>query len=248
MVKGSIMNADGFELAYFDRPGSEPALLFLPGFNSVMTGEKAEFLDELCAKSGSRCVRFDYRGHGVSSGELERGGMEQWFADAACIYDSLGLNDVVLGGSSMGGWVAFLLALSIGRRVRGIVAIGAAVDFTRYVAEELSEKQKTELEQDGITFRPSRYGDGPYPLTARMLLEGENNLVLGKGHELPCPLQLFHGMVDPDLPWGRALEIAQGIDAERIEITLIVDGDHRLSRPEDLNAIGGAVTRMLGVQ
>ena len=245
MNVGSVLSPQGLELAYRDRPGKAPAVVFLPGFNSAMTGGKAGYLDELCARAGHRCVRFDYRGHGDSGGQLEDGSVQQWYADASFIYDHLALDEVVLVGSSMGTWIALLLARRIGVKVRGLVGIAGAVDFTAHARDRLSPEQAAELAEVGITYRPSRYGDGPYPLTERMLEEGNAQRILGTGLELACPVHLFHGMNDPDLPWEHVLEIANGITASSLEITLVSDGDHRLSRPRDLETVGLVVGRML---
>ncbi len=243
--EGSVLSPDGFELAFGEQAGAAPAVMFLPGFNSVMTGSKATYLERWCARVGHRYVRFDYRGHGASGGRLEDGGVEQWYRDAAFIYEHLDLNEVVLVGASMGGWIALLLARHLGQKLRGVVGIGAAVDFTLGAKERLTPEQAQALARTGITYRPSRYGDGPYPLTARMLEEGNRHCLLGKGLTLPCPLHLFHGLDDPDLPWAHALEIARGIEAVRLEVTLVAQGDHRLSRPADLDAVGVSVGRML---
>jgi pimeloyl-ACP methyl ester carboxylesterase len=237
--------APGVRLAYVDRGGRDPAVVFLPGFNSVMTGRKASYLDGLCARLGHRCVRFDYRGHGESSGRIEDGGVDQWRQDAQAVIAHCRLTDVVLVGASMGGWIMLLLARSLGRRVKGVVGIAAAADFTRSVVARLSPDQREELARDGITYRPSRYGDGPYPLTRRMLEEGERNRVLGSGLDLRCPLHLFHGLDDPDLPWQTGLDILGGLDAAEARLTLIAGGDHRLSREPDLTEVGAAVARLL---
>lgn len=210
-----------------------------------MKSRKGDALDQLCARLGHRYVRFDYRGHGDSGGRLKDGGVEQWLADAEAVIEHCVPGDVVLVGSSMGGWIMLLLARTLGRRVKGLVGVAAAADFTRHIEAGLLPTQREELDRDGLTHRWSRYGDGPYPLTRRMIDEGERNHVLGAGLTLACPLHLFHGSDDPDLGWESALDILNGVEGPEARFTLVQHGDHRLSRAVDLDEICAVVERML---
>jgi pimeloyl-ACP methyl ester carboxylesterase len=235
----------GERIAYHVQRGRSPWVVFFPGFNSTMVGRKAAHLASLCTQSGHGFVRFDYRGHGQSSGELHDGDLSQWLADARAVIALAPSVNLVLVGASIGGWLMLLLARELGARVQGLVGIGAGVDITDAMLARLSVEQTRALRRDGITWRSSRYGDGPYPLTQRMLDESRRHHILGTGLTLACPLHLFHGLEDPDLPWRSGLDILHGLCGEDIRLTLLNTGDHRLSRPSDLDAIGGAVTALL---
>lgn len=240
-----LSRPNGESVAYCDRVGAEPALVFVPGFNSVMTGQKARAVDDIAKKQGLRCIRFDYQGHGASTGDLKEGSVEIWRDDVLALLDHLSPRRILLVGSSMGVWISLLLARELGKAVIGVVGIGGAADFTKHVVERLSAEQRASLAQDGIAWRPSRYGDGPYPLTTRMIEQGNRQLILGRGLKVQGPLTLLHGTEDPDAPWERAMDILQGVDASRSTLTLIKGGDHRLSTPEDLRAMEGAVLDIL---
>jgi len=233
------------ELAVEINPGADPAVVFLPGFRSSMNGRKGTYLQALCQREGVRCVRFDYRGHGRSGGRIEEGSVAVWCADARQVVERCAPGPVVLVGASMGGWIMFLLARDLGQRMKGLVGVGAAPDYTDGLEERLSEQQRTELRASGLTYRPSRYGDGPYPLTRRMIDDGQRMRVLNRGLELSCPIHLFHGLDDPDVPWETAVGILRGVSAEEARLTLVRGGDHRLSSEADLQAMGDVVAKMI---
>ncbi|NDE91533.1 MAG: alpha/beta hydrolase [Alphaproteobacteria bacterium] len=219
-----------------------PNLLFLPGFFSDMTGSKASFLAARCIADGRQLTRFDYRGHGKSSGAFIDGCIGDWLQDAIAVLDQLTTGKVILVGSSMGGWIMLLLALKRPTRIAGLVGIAAAPDFTQdLVWELLSPAQQKEMRQKGVIYEPSEYG-APVPYTLKLVDEGKNHLLL-RGRSIPMnfPVRLLQGKKDADVPWQTAERIAAGLQCYDLRITYIEDGDHRLSRDEDLELLWEAV-------
>lgn len=232
-------------LAYAWTPGRFPAVMFLPGLRSDMTGAKATWLEAHCAAQARAFCRFDYRGHGASGGRFEEGCVGDWRADTLAILDEVVRGPAVLVGSSLGGWLMLLAALARPEQARGLVGIAAAPDFTeRLRREELTDAQRAALARDGIVHLPSNYG-GPLPITRHLLEEGAAHLVLDRRLPIRCPVHLLHGQADPDVPWPTSLKLASALDGARVTVELIKDGDHRLSRPEDLRRIAAALDRVL---
>lgn len=229
------------------RAGS-PGLFWLGGFNSDMKGTKAEALDQWAEGNGRACVRFDYSGHGESGGNFTDGTIGCWLEESVAVYRQFAKGPQVVIGSSMGGWLALLL----GRRLRdvkdaaplaGMVLIAPAVDFT----EELMWKQfpadiRNEIETKGAWLRPSAYGEEPYPITKGLIEEGRKHLMLGELIEPGCPVHILQGVQDPDVPWRHAVELVSRFSRDDVVLTLIKDGDHRLSRPEDIERLIAAVS------
>jgi len=241
---GRLDRGDGVELAWRRIAGRGPGVVFLGGFNSDMTGTKAEDLAAFCAARGQAFLRFDYSGHGASGGRFVDGTIGRWAEDAACALDRLTQGPQILIGSSMGGWIALLLALRRPERVKGLIGIAAAPDFTARMATELPAEARAALQRDGIWYRPSAYGD-PYPITRVLLEEGRNHLLLQGPVPLSIPVRLLHGQQDPDVPWELSLKIAEAVTGPDVQVVLVKDGDHRLSRPQDLALLRRSLAALL---
>lgn len=246
----NLARLDRGSIAYRRRAGADgpagtaarPGLMFLGGFMSDMSGAKAAWLDEFAAGAGLPYLRFDYTGHGRSEGAFTDGTIGAWLGDALDVFDQLTEGPQVLVGSSMGGWIALLVALRRPGRVRGIVGVAAAPDFTEdLIHREMDDIQRAALMRDGVIRVPSAYGEAPYAITRRLIEEAREHLLLQAQIPLACPVHLVQGQADPDVPWRTALRLMDGIDGPRVVVTLIKDGDHRLSRDRDLVRIGAAV-------
>jgi pimeloyl-ACP methyl ester carboxylesterase len=230
------------------RAGGAPGLFWLSGFNSDMQGTKALALDVWAATQGRGCVRFDYSGHGMSGGAFVDGTIGRWLEESTAVFDRFCDGPQVVIGSSMGGWMALLLAREIARR-RGIsraslaalVLIAPAPDFTEELMwKGLSPEVKQEIETKGVWLRPSHYGE-PYPISRALIEEGRNHLLLGATIEVGCPVRILQGAQDPDVPWQHAFALAHRLPSDDVVLTMIQDGDHRLSRPQDIARIIAAV-------
>ena len=229
------------------RRGNAPGLFWLGGFKSDMAGTKALALDAWAAEHGRACLRFDYSGHGESGGEFTDGTIGRWLEESLAVFDGFCEGPQVVIGSSMGGWMALLLARAIARRAQskatlaGLVLIAPAPDFT----EELMWKgfppeAKRAIETAGVWLRPSEYGD-PYPITRNLIEEGRNHLLLGGSIATGCPVRILQGAQDPDVPWRHAFALTERLPSDDVVLTMIRDGDHRLSRPQDIARILAAV-------
>jgi hypothetical protein len=244
---GRFDRGDGVELAWRRRAGRGPGVVFLGGFNSDMTGTKAEELSAFCAAGGRAFLRFDYSGHGASGGRFEDGTIGRWADDAASVFDRLTEGPQVLVGSSMGGWIALLLALRRPGRVAALVGIATAPDFTARIVEELPAEAREAIAREGVWHRPSEYG-APYPITRALLEEGERHVLLRGGAgpiPIAAPVRLLHGQRDPDVPWELSLRVAGAVAAEDAQVVLVKDGDHRLSRPRDLALLRRTLAALL---
>lgn len=230
----STISAGGHQLAYEALPGSAPGVVFLPGFKSDMTGTKAVALRDWCLRRRRAFTRFDYSGHGRSTGKFEDGTIGRWAADAVAILDQVTSGPQILVGSSMGGWMALLAARARPERIAALVGIAAAPDFTEDLMwAGYSEDVKETLRREGVYQEPSEYGE-PYTITLRLIEEGRQHLVLRSPLVLPFPVRLIQGMKDPDVPWRTALRLAEHIGGDNVEVTLVKSGDHRLSEPADI--------------
>ena len=235
------------------RPGNSPGLFWLGGFNSDMKGTKAVALDAWAAEQGRACVRFDYSGHGESGGAFIDGTIGRWLEESVAVFEQFCSGPTVVIGSSMGGWMALLLAREIARREKkrhaslaGLVLIAPAPDFTEQLMwNGFSPEIKQEILTKGVWLRPSEYGEGaPYPITRGLIEEGRNHLLLGSKIDVGCPVRILQGAQDPDVPWQHAFTLAHRLPAEDVVLTMIQDGDHRLSRPQDIARIIAAVAEM----
>ena len=231
-----ILSRDGgVTIAYRRIDGKTPGVVFLGGFMSDMQGTKAIELERYCRAAGHTFTRLDYRGHGESSGEFRDGIIGDWLSDALAVIDECTAGPLVLVGSSMGGWIMLLAALARPDRVAGLIGIAAAPDFTRDLMwDRFSDEIKRTLETDGVYYESSEYGDEPYTITMKLIEEGRNHLLLDRPIALHCPVRLLHGMRDDSVPWMTTSRIAEKILSEDIRISLIKDGDHRLSRDQDI--------------
>jgi pimeloyl-ACP methyl ester carboxylesterase len=229
------------------REGKSPGLFWLGGFKSDMKGTKAATLDDWAAKEGRACVRFDYSGHGESGGAFTDGTIGRWLAESVAVYRQFAQGPQVVIGSSMGGWLALLLAQEL-RKGKGaapiisMVLIAPAVDFTEELMwKQFSATTRREIEDTGAWMRPSQYSEAPYPITKRLIEEGRQHLMLGGLIETGCPVHILQGVQDPDVPWRHAQELVARFARDDVVLTLIKDGDHRLSRPEDIDRLIAAV-------
>jgi pimeloyl-ACP methyl ester carboxylesterase len=226
---------DGNTVAFVRTAGRGPTVVFLGGFRSDMTGTKAMALEAWARATGRAYLRFDYFGHGQASGRFEDGTIGRWLDDSLAVIDAQTSGPLVLVGSSMGGWLALLVALKRIDRLAGLVLLAAAPDFTeRMLLGGLSREDRAILQRAGRLERPSQYSPEPSVFTWRLIEEGRHHLVLDKALVLPCQVHLLHGQRDPDVPWEYSLQIAAHVEAPQVITTLIKDGDHRLSTPADI--------------
>ncbi|MDB5429453.1 MAG: hypothetical protein JWP35_569 [Caulobacter sp.] len=244
-TKGNLVREDGEELAWRRVGGKGPTLVWLGGFKSDMTGTKAQALADWAAASGRGYLRFDYFGHGASGGDFSRGNITRWRADCLAVVDELTDGPLVLVGSSMGGWLACLTAMARPERVKGMVLVAPAADFTdKLLKPGLPAEALTALEETGVWMRPSLYDDGGYPITAQLLEDGARWSILPGPVPIDMPVRVLQGGADPDVPWTHALELANSMKGEDVVFTLIRDGDHRLSRDQDIARLIAAVEEL----
>lgn len=239
---------DGIKLAYRYTPATDtgsdlPCVVFLGGYKSDMAGSKAGYLEDRCIERGQAYLRFDYTAHGFSEGVFEECTMSRWRDDAVTIINHAAEGrDLVLVGSSMGGWAMLLTALALKDRIAGLVGIAAAPDFTEeLVVANFTEEQHREMAETGMVREPSQYSDEPYIFTRVLIEDGRENLLLRGPIALDCPARMVHGMNDPDVPWQTSVRITDCLTSDDAETILIEDGDHRLSRPQDLPVIDEAI-------
>jgi pimeloyl-ACP methyl ester carboxylesterase len=234
------------------RMGQAPGLFWLGGLKSDMAGTKALALDAWAAEHGRACVRFDYSGHGESGGSFEDGTIGRWLEETVAVFQRFCRGQQVVIGSSMGGWMALLLARELAKNpvrdaaLAGLVLIAPAPDFTEELMwKGFSPEIRQEIETKGVWLRPSQYGDGtPYPITRALIEEGRNHLLLGNSIDVGCPVRILQGAQDPDVPWKHAFALAHRLPADDVVLTVIQDGDHRLSRPQDIARIIAAVAEI----
>ncbi|MGH6911144.1 MAG: alpha/beta fold hydrolase [Phenylobacterium sp.] len=238
---GNLARPDGAKLAWRRVDGAGPTVVWLGGFRSDMAGTKAQALADWARASGRAYLRFDYFGHGESGGDFHDGTITRWREDALAVLDELIQGEVVLVGSSMGGWIACLAAMVRPERVKAMVLVAPAPDFTeKLMAPEIPPEGRKALREAGVWLRPSEYGD-PYPITASLLEDGARWSILPGPVPIEAPVRILQGGEDPDVPWRHALELAQAINGPDVVFTLIKDGDHRLSRPQDIARLIAAV-------
>jgi pimeloyl-ACP methyl ester carboxylesterase len=232
------------------RLGSSPGLFWLGGFNSDMQGTKALALDDWAAAQGRACIRFDYSGHGESGGAFIDGTIGRWLEESVAVFEQFCAGPQIVIGSSMGGWMALLLARELAKRgparasLAGLVLIAPAPDFTEQLMwNSFSPEVQREIETKGVWLRPSQYGD-PYPITRALIEEGRNHLLLGSAIDVGCPVRILQGAKDPDVPWQHAFALAHRLPSDDVVLTMIQDGDHRLSRPQDIARMLAAVAEI----
>mgnify|MGYP003639656975 CR=1 FL=1 len=236
------------DIAIARRSGAAPGLFWLGGFRSDMAGSKAMALDGLGAERGLAVTRFDYSGHGISGGDFNAGTISRWLEEAAAVYATTAGPQIIVG-SSMGGWIALLLAralLAAGTPARGLVLVAPAPDMTHeLMSPNFTLQEHQQLQAQGYVEQPSQYSDQPYRITKALLDDGEQHLLFGSVIETGCPVTILQGGQDPDVPPAHAIKLVTHILHDPVTLTLIPDGDHRLSRDEDLARLRDAVLRLV---
>jgi pimeloyl-ACP methyl ester carboxylesterase len=234
-MTSTLTRDDGICLAYAHTPGTGPTCVFLPGFKSDMMGSKALALEAHARAQGWAMLRLDYSGHGQSGGRFEDGTISRWRDDVLCLVDQIVQGPLLLIGSSMGGWLALLVALARPERVVALTLIAPAPDFTSWGMEaSLTNADRAALARDGFFIQPSDYGPEGYHITAHLLEDGRQNRLMGGAIHLSCPVRLLHGQLDADVPWQLSLDLQDKVVSSNMQLTFVKDGDHRLSRPQDI--------------
>jgi pimeloyl-ACP methyl ester carboxylesterase len=241
-----LTREDGATIGYRRRDGKSPCVVFLCGFNSDMSGTKAEALDAFCAARGHSFVRFDYFAHGVSSGDFGDVTIGRLAGDTLAVIDKLTQGNLVLVGSSIGGWLMLLAALARPKRIQALVGIAAAPDATE---DLMWQRMPFELREDVITRGavrvPSKYSDSGYLITRKLIEEARDHLVMRAPLPIDRPVRLLHGMMDPDVPFETSLTLADRLTGNDVQVTLVKDGDHRLSRTQDIELLLRTVSGLL---
>lgn len=236
---------DGSRLAYQRLRGRSPGVVFLGGFMSDMSGTKASYLAAQFENLGQSFLRFDYFGHGKSSGLFEEGTIGRWKQDAIRVLDDLTEGPQILVGSSMGGWIMALLARERKEQIAGLVGISSAPDFTENLIEHLSPLQRSELENQGLCRFPSEFPDKPYVITKRLIEDGKEQQVLGSSIPINCSVRLLHGTLDKDVSWQSSLKLLDCLQSEDARLTLIKNADHRLSAENNLDLILSSILELI---
>lgn len=249
-----LQKSDGNRLAYIYSPANEngkqlPTVMFCGGFKSDMMGNKATHFEEQCRARGQAYLRFDYSGHGASDGNFKDGTIGAWYEDALFILDEVTKGPIVTVGSSMGGWIALLLAKARKERIKGLIGVAAAPDFTvRLYEEELSDDHRAEIATNGYVEIPNDYSDEPYIFTKTLFEDGKQNLILDRNHAHNYPITLFHGLRDATVPKEVPLAIKERYSGGPLDVVYIDDGDHSLSRPQDLELLMAEIITMSDAQ
>lgn len=230
------------------RPGRQPGLIWMGGFRSDMTGSKALAVDRFGAEHGLAVTRFDYSGHGQTGGDFGLGNITRWLEESLAVFDTTTGPQIVIG-SSMGGWLALLLIRELRRRmnsrVMGLVLIAPATDMTELMLAQMTKKQRTLLLKQGFVEEPSEYSPEPYRINLSMIEDGRNHLLFGRAIETGCPVTILQGARDPDVPKEHTLKLIQHIVNDPVTLTLVPDGDHRLSRDQDLALLERSIEGLL---
>lgn len=236
--KNILTRSDGATIAYDQIEGVGPGVVFLHGLKSDRGGTKAAHLLQYCTQTGRPFVTFDMFGHGDSSGDFIDGSISRWTDDALDVIDTLTEGPQVLIGSSMGGWVMLQTALARADRIKGLIGIAAAPDFTEtLIWDALSAEQRDAFNTDGRLKMPSDYQEDPYDIGLTLIEDGRANLLLNAPIPFAGPVRLLHGLVDDDVPWQVSVTTAECLTSEDVTVTLVKDGKHNLSRPDDLDLL-----------
>lgn len=245
------LDVDGVSIAVLRRPGASPGVVWLGGYRSDMTGTKAEALDEWAARTGHACLRHDYSGHGASGGAFADGTISTWLAQSLAVFERYSDGPQILVGSSMGAWIALRMIQELrkagqGDRIAGLVLIAPAPDFTMELMEpELTKAERRQIETKGYLEEKSEYSDEPNIYTKALFEDGRANRVLEGLIETGCPVHILQGMADPDVPYAHAEKLMRHLPVCDVTLSLIRDGDHRLSRPQDIAMLISAVEGMV---
>jgi pimeloyl-ACP methyl ester carboxylesterase len=241
-----LTREDGATIAYHRRDGNSPGIVFLGGFMSDMTGTKAQRLDAFCAARGQAYLRFDYFAHGASSGDFAEATVGRWREDALAVIDQLTRGPLLLVGSSIGGWLMLLAALARPDRIAALVGIAAAPDATETLMwAHFAPALREQILLEGAARLPSEYADTGYLITLKLIEDGRRHLLMGSPIALSCPVRLLHGMRDPDVPWQTSLALAERLASRDVAVTLVKDGDHRLSGESDLALLERTIAALL---
>lgn len=241
-----LSRSDGAAIAYRRLPGDAPGIVFLAGLRSDMTGTKASFLDEWCRRRGRAYVRFDYFGHGRSTGNFADGTVGRWAEDVIAVLDNLTEGPQILVGSSLGGWLMLLAALARRQRIAALVGIAAAPDATEDLLwPRLDAGQRAALLANGRVTVPSEYDPAGYTYSLGLIDEGRRHLVMRAPIPLDCPVRLLHGLTDASVPWQTSLGLAERLTSTDVTVTLVKNGDHRLSTAFDLARLGAALGALI---
>ncbi len=249
--------AEARKIAYLSEAASataKPGLIWLCGLKSEMTSTKAAALAQWASEHGLACMRFDYSGHGQSEGRFEDGTVSRWLEEARAVFEKLTQGPQILVGSSMGGYMALLLLRALmaeapgqAARVKALVLIAPAWDISELMWANLPTSARREIEERGVFLRPSRYGDEPYPITRALIEDGRNHLIGTAPFDPGRPVHILHGLLDPDVPWEHTLDLVAHLSGDWTRVAAVPDGEHRLSRPEDiallLDVVGGLVEK-----
>lgn len=246
--KPQILKAkDGTAIAYHKSEGSKekPGIIFCGGFMSDMEGAKATALEKFCKEKNYSFVRFDYMGHGKSSGEFTDGTISIWKENALEVFDNLTDGPQIIVGSSLGGWISILVALEREDRIFGVVGVAPAPDFTEnLIWKKLSQEDKDKLEKDGVIYQDSDYGD-PYPITIKLIEDGRNHLLLEDKIIMDCPVRFLHGMKDKDVPFNISVQLSELITSDNLCVNLVPNGEHSMSSNDNIELLCGTIEDMI---
>lgn len=246
MIPISYLQTSQEKIAYKYRAvEGQPTLMFLPGYASDMAGTKALYLEELALTRGLGYLSLDYAGHGQSSGKFTDGTIGSWTKNTQDVIHHTGASDLIIVGSSMGGWIMLLTALKLPEHVKALVGIAAAPDFTEYrVWNHMTPEQRVAFQQQGMITVPSDYTSQGLPITYQLIMEARNHLLLADAINISAPVRLLHGMLDDDVPPSHTLRLMEQLKSPDVQSILIKDGDHRLSRPDQLELLADTIVRI----
>jgi pimeloyl-ACP methyl ester carboxylesterase len=235
------------------RAGSKVGLVWLCGLKSEMTSTKAAAVADWARERGHSCLRFDYSGHGRSEGGFEDGTVSRWLEEAEAVFRRLTSGEQVLVGSSLGGYIALLLVRRLlaeapdqARRIKALVLIAPAWDMTELMWRSLPSAARRDIEETGVFLRPSRYGDGPYPITRALIEDGRRHIVGTAPLDPGRPVYILHGLQDPDVPWEHTLDLVAHLTGDWTRVAAVPDGEHRLSRPQDIALLLDLIAQAMG--
>lgn len=242
-----VSRLPGIRLAYAFLPGKGPIIVFCPGYGSDMSGTKALALEAWCRANRRSMLRLDYAGHGASEGVFTENGIGDWTEDAAFVLDHVApTQDVILVGSSMGGWISLLLGVRLQTRLKALLLIAPAPDFTEtLLKQDLTTEQRETLEQTGIVYQPSDYG-APLPFSRALIERSAAHLVMQHKIQITCPVRILHGMQDQAVPWQLSLRLVDNLASDDVRLIYVKAGDHRLSEPQDLTLLEQTFSALLG--
>ena len=233
---------NGHKIAYRHARGNGPLVVFLPGYMSDMAGSKATAVFDWAVANDRSCLLLDYSGGGHSEGDFKDGTLSRWRDDVLRVIAHVGADSIVLIGSSMGGWLMLLVGLALGERLSGMIGIAPAPDFTRW---GFTDAQRDTIRKDGVLLQPNPYGPDATPTWAGLYDDGVKHEMLGAPIAIHCPVRILQGQMDTDVPWKIALKLAEALQSNDVRVTLIKDGDHRLSRDADVVLLIGAVAELV---